>query len=221
LPRWQDGRVVEWTLSVAWPDQHWWSDPDLIVTVIPRNQAHAVGVEFRHDEEGPFVTGVAVRRHTWADGWRGERTHVSARDIQRLPLTRIVQAALAAASTAVKPEQRTGTSPTPGIGPGETSWIDEAPSEQFPGPQWLEEARKVLVPRGRPQPGKSTGFYRQIAESHRSFARAGKSPVKEIARRKKADENTVHQWVYRARQLGFLEPSPRSKHTPRQQRGDH
>jgi transposase len=39
----------------------------------------------------------------------------------------------------------------------------------------------------------------------------GISPVKEIARRKRVSENTVHQWVHRARKLDFLEPSTRSQ----------
>jgi transposase len=76
----------------------------------------------------------------------------------------------------------------------------------------MAEAGKVLLPRGRPKRGKSVDFYRELAKSYREFELGGLSPVKEIARRKRVSENTVHQWVHRMRhELGFLEPSPRSK----------
>lgn len=60
----------------------------------------------------------------------------------------------------------------------------------------------------------SVDWYRNLANSYREFELRGLSPVKEIARRKRVSENTVHQWVYRMRhELKFLEPSPRSKRT--------
>jgi hypothetical protein len=77
--------------------------------------------------------------------------------------------------------------------------------------QWADTARKVLVPRGRPKRGKSASFYKQLADSYRELAVTGASPVKEIARRKRVSENAVHQWIHRARNLGFLDPSPRTK----------
>jgi hypothetical protein len=87
--------------------------------------------------------------------------------------------------------------------------------ERFPELQWedtwADTARKVLVPRVRPQRGKAASFYKEIADAYRQLAASGVSPVKEIARRKRVSENTVHQWVHRARKLKFLEPSPRSQ----------
>jgi len=102
--------------------------------------------------------------------------------MRRLPLTKIIAAALVVAS---KPS----------------------------GYDYRAEAQAATAPRGRPERGKSTTFYRELADSYRSFAERGKSPVKEIARRKRVSENTVHQWVYRARNLGFLEPSARTRHS--------
>lgn len=67
------------------------------------------------------------------------------------------------------------------------------------------------MPRGRPQRGKATGFYREIADSYRAYVKAGEPPVKKIARQKRVSENTVHQWIYQARKYGFLEKSLRSK----------
>jgi hypothetical protein len=214
--------ATKWNLGVEWPEQQSWDDPELVVTFFGEDIPYAVFVELRKDEEGPFVTGVCVRRHIWADGWKGERTYVSPRDIQRLPLARMVRAALAAAATVERPE----VPELPGMGRptgkkfrGRPDLIkydyrDEEQRKHFPPrpeDQWAEDARRILVPRGRPQRGRSASFYREIADSHRNFTLADLSPVKEIARRKRVSENTVHQWVHRARKLGFLEPSPRSK----------
>jgi hypothetical protein len=145
-------------------------------------------------------------------GWEGERTNVSPRDIQRLPLARMMAAALAAAAAAERPADvpRLPSGAQPGRGqiafdPGDNPrWAES-------GPLWAREARRVLIPKGRPQRGKSARFYSEIAKAHRELAAAGVNPVKEIAQRKKVPENTVHQWIHRARRLGLLEPSPRSK----------
>ena len=76
-------------------------------------------------------------------------------------------------------------------------------------------AREILaqtrVPRGRPERGRSTDFYRDLARAYQELAAANVRPVPEIARRKRVDENTVHQWIHRARKLGFLPPSSRGK----------
>jgi hypothetical protein len=214
----------KWTIGVEWPERHWYSDPELVLTFFGQELPYAVAVELCRDEDGPFVTGVSVRRHTLA-GWDGRtRTHVSPRDVQRLPLARIVTAALAAAATVEQP-----TDPVPFVGqlpgtgieriPGRPHQLmydyrDDEQRERFPPRpehQWAEDARKILVPRGRPKRGKSASFYKDIGKNHREFAAMGLSPVKEIGRRKRVSENTVHQWVHRARALGFLEPSPRSQ----------
>jgi hypothetical protein len=76
----------------------------------------------------------------------------------------------------------------------------------------LSEISKILLPRGRPGGGeRSVLFYKGIAEAYRELTKQEKSPAKEIARRKRVSENTAHQWIYKARLHGFLEPSPRSR----------
>jgi hypothetical protein len=76
----------------------------------------------------------------------------------------------------------------------------------------LAEISKSLVPPGRPAGGeRSVVFYKGIAEAYRQLTEQQKSPAKEIARRKRVSENTAHQWIYKARLHGFLEPSPRSR----------
>jgi hypothetical protein len=222
-----------WTLTASWQNTEaqgrWYTDPELVVTVIEQERGPdgrlAVSVDLRFDEDGPYVTGIAVRRHHMA-GYRGERTNVAPRDVQRLPLAKMVSAALAFASTSEKPP------PTQFLRPDEiaagwtsrpfdprvevemTYYLGAEPPEErwFPEAQPLVDARKILLPRGRPQRGRSVDFYRELAKSYRNLELAGLSPVKEIARRKRVSENTVHQWVHRMRhELGFLEPSPRSK----------
>jgi hypothetical protein len=183
--------------------------PQLAVVAHQTDAPYTVTVELRFDRDGaPFVIGVAVRRQTpwWEeDGWEAgeERPHVSPRDVQRLPLAGIVRAALAAASAAERRTLETGEPVT-----SETARVLTDQGEDW---DWAEDARKVLTPHGRPQHGKSAKWYSELADSYRGFARAGKSPVKEIATRKRVSENTVHQWVHRAREIGVLEPSPRSK----------
>jgi hypothetical protein len=204
----------EWkALRIEWPEKNWWTDPELLITLFPPEPPYAVTVEFQRDADGPFVTGIAVRRHVHA-GWDGKRTQVSPRDVQRLPLAMIVRAAVAAASSvpAEPPTPRRGSQPLPGSRGMAIHYIDDEESHaKFPRAEFVEDARRILMPRGRPQRGKSVEFYRDLAETHRAAARAGKSPAKEIARRKGVSANTAHQWIHRTRQLGFLEPSPRSK----------
>jgi len=207
----------EWTLGIDYPEKRWYSDPDLVITVFPSDSDYAIAVELVRPSDGPpFATGVAVRRVHMLSGPLEEPTDVSPRDVQRLPLAAIVRAALAAAATA--PEEP----PAGGRGEairGRVGYIVYDPGderrEKYQDVPWVEEARKILVPRGRPKHGKSTAYYRDLAGSYRELAKAGySSPVKEIARRKQVSENTVHQWIHRARHLGFLEPSSRSKRPP-------
>lgn len=60
---------------------------------------------------------------------------------------------------------------------------------------------RILVPRGRPQRGKSVKFYRDLLKSAHEFRQQGLSPAKEIARRKGVSPNLVHQWLHVARRL--------------------
>jgi hypothetical protein len=213
-----DVTPAEWRpLRLDWFDATDETSPEFAVVVFPVEAPYTVTVEFRRDPDArPFVMGVAVRyQPLWAfedDFWERdeeERPHVSPRDVQRLPLARIVRAAIAAANSAERPViESTGK---PAVSETARLFADESAEPWKGDPPWAEAARKILVPRGRPERGKSAKFYKDLADSHRAFALAGKSPVKEIARRKGVSENTVHQWVHRARRLGILDPSPRSK----------
>jgi hypothetical protein len=164
--------------------------PDFTLTVQLRGSPYLVAIEIclSGDEATPFASGTSIRR--------SDRGRVSARDVQRLPLSAMMRAATAAVGAAVRE----------GAG-----WSAEVPPFKIgDGDRWPHKARKVLVPRGRPQRGKSTEFYREIARTHDEYSALGLSPAKEIASKKNVPEGTVHQWFHRARNLGFLARSPRS-----------
>ena len=145
---------------------------------------YAVDVEFVRDSEGELVpVGVAVRR-TFPTSRRKKRGEypvaqgiepepISAVDLRKIPFGRVIRAATTAAR------------------------------EPFPTDKRHDELESILVPRGRPQRGRSVKFYRQIAEAARAYKRLGISPAKEIARRKGVSENLVHQWLYVARRQGL------------------
>lgn len=211
---------LEWRpLRVDWLDPDDEADPELAVVVYPTGAPYTVSVELRRHSDGAwFVIGIAVRRqYPWweepsgweasDERWASENPHVSPRDVQRLPLARIVRAALAAASSAERPNLATGK-------PAASSVARIFAEDGITPPQeaaWAQVAQRVLLPRGRPQRGKSVDFYRELANSYRALARTGVSPPKVIARRKRVSTNTVYQWLYRARDLGFLELPPGSK----------
>ena len=97
-----------WTIQVehrAAPEP--W-EPELVVTVLPMvvrtdDEAYAVAVELRYDNDTPRVIGVAVRRHPRAGGI--DRPAVSLRDVQRLSLRPRVDAAIAFAGEARQSEE--------------------------------------------------------------------------------------------------------------------
>ena len=92
--------ATKWHLGIEWPRRYWYTDPELVLTFLPSDSPYSIAVELRRDDDGPFITGIAVRRSRFGEGWDGKsRTHVAPRDIQRLSLAPIVQAALAAAAT--------------------------------------------------------------------------------------------------------------------------
>ncbi len=138
---------------------------DYLVEVEIRGNPSADG------ELEPVAAGLNVRR--WPDE-EGNYRGVAPREIQRLPLTRIRDAALVA-------------------------W--RSSDDEYPG----DAVDRLLAPRGRPERGKATSFYREIAAAYRGFKSRGLSPAKEIAKRKRVEENTVYTWIHRARQLGYLE----------------
>lgn len=122
------------------------------------------------------VIEIAVRRR---DGG-----NVSTREIRRLPLKTVVDAALVAVSVPV--------------------------AERTEG-DWLKRVRRASVPKKGPQHGHSYKFYKQLAAAHRRYASEGKRPAVEIAREMGVPANRVHQWILRARRMRLLEPSPQAK----------
>ena len=147
----------------------------------------SVTIDVLHDDDGARIGRVEI----------GGRD-LSARDIQRLPLASALKAAIAAAR--VFSEQNDSGVVLPLY---DTEKIESG---------WAGAANKVLLPRGGPPTRRPAKFYKQIAEAYNALALKGVvSPVKEIARRKRVSENTVHQWVYKARELKFLDRSPRSR----------
>lgn len=62
-------------------------------------------------------------------------------------------------------------------------------------------SRIASMMRRRVSPSAHVPFYKELARAYQELARAGVRPVPEIARRKRASENTVHQCFYGLRQL--------------------
>lgn len=174
---------------------------------------YVVTIEMRRDSKGAVVpTGVTVRRAVPTekppsrDDDDGEaylryrmrlRKHghgrllwpedaeplpLSATELRRIPFGAYVRAALALAE---------------GGRPGKPS-IDEAAAE----------AVRLVLPKGRPERGRSLDFYRGLLRAHDVLVQRGEAhPVRVIARQKGVPENTVHQWLYRAREIKRKEGS--------------
>jgi hypothetical protein len=202
--------------------------PDRSITFPTPDGDHHVTLELVETSEGPIVVGLAVRRTTplepeppgedirpgstkpalteeqtarrldyqrrrnkarrdkpGAQLFGAEPRPVSPRDVRRLPLGSYVRAAQAIASARFFP-------------------VEDYAED-------VEKARRILLPRGRPQRGKGTKFYEEIARAYEQLAARGKNPAVEIAKRKSRElgeeisTNTVHQWIFRARGFGFLD----------------
>jgi hypothetical protein len=187
----------------------WPPPPEAIIRVEDPDTPYVVDVETRRDQGGNLhVTGIAVRvtvptkpqpdpepnaQVRWPDvpGYEGvpcfeDLPDVSPRDVRRLPLSTYMRVARAVRYEETDPDLK-----------------GKASREQ-----WLRSIEAASVPRGRPKMN-DTRFYKEIANSYTAFQAQGRSPAKEIARRKRVSRNLVDQWIYRARQLGFLEPAGR------------
>lgn len=106
----------------------------------------------------------------------GEPLPLSSREVRRLPLDRALKVAVVA-KTAQRP-------------------VGFALSEA------------LHMPRGKPTGGEhSIALYKWVAAEYRRCVLANiKSPAKEISKRKGGVPlNTVYQWIYQAREKGFLE----------------
>ncbi len=181
-----EGRVRGTGAETLW----WPAEPDLFETVFGYASPYVVTVGFvrPRPEDVPVPVEVTIRRAfpvsevDSSSGFKSEPAPLSAREVRRLPLDRIVRAATAAA--------------------------DRGPVVS------ASEISKVLIPRGRPTGGeRSIKFYKEIADAYREIQQLDpdESPARVIARRKRVPENTVHQWIYKARDRGFLERPPRAR----------
>ena len=160
--------------GVRWP-----YPPEWIVRFLPEDASYVVDVEIALEEEGKYLTGIAVRsgvptsptgtpQDPWLEG--SEYEPVVPRDVQRLPLGRYVRAALAIVNDPFTEDGR-------------------------------REVQRILVPKGRPSRGHGAEFYRDLLATARRLEEQDMRPVPEIARRKRVSENVVHQWLHRARDL--------------------
>jgi hypothetical protein len=188
------GWWIKGSQSFDWPNRPapvpeaegdaWAPPPEAVVWVRRDDLPYVVGVEFLRTEEGTVhPVGVSVRvmaPHPFPRDTEVDLPPLSARVVRRLPLGSYVDAAVAWASHPLFVLRNVA-----------------APDEAW------DEVRRAVAPRGRPS--YNTDFYAEIAEIHRALTIKGKRPVPEIARRKRVSPNTVHQWIYRARQLGLLE----------------
>ena len=194
MPRWW----IKGSQSMNWPKHpasvpeaqgDSWSPPPESRVLVRRNDLpYIVEVELLRTDDGTVEpVGVSVRvlaPHPFTADTEVDLPPLSARVLRRFPLGSYLDAAVAWASHPLFVIRNIA-----------------APDEAW------EEVRRAVAPRGRPS--HNTKFYEEIAEIYRALMIDGKRPVPEIARRKKVSPNTVYQWVYRARQLGFLEKPAR------------
>lgn len=120
---------------------------------------------------------------------------LSSRDVRRMPLATLIEAAVALGNSWRE------------LGLGEPS----AEGREWPSDEDWRRLRRARVPRGRPQRGDGASFYRGLAKAHRALVAQGKKPSIEIARANDVSPVTARQWIFRARQLGFLEPVPKGR----------
>jgi hypothetical protein len=181
--------------GAPWPLPHKEDDPVVLI----QDGEYLISVEFTRDSEGnPVPTGLRVQRAVPMDPQPGLMPQMPQGEVFML------RADAVAPRWSKEPEAVSAREirrlPL-------TAYVEAAVAYITPGGRFeaLGRLREIHLPRGLPKRGRSTSFYREIAEAYRRLRAQGKRPVPEIARRKRVDQNTVHQWVYRARQLGFLD----------------
>jgi hypothetical protein len=112
---------------------------------------------------------------------------VSAAEIRKIPFGRIIRAAITSAAS-MEPFKK-----------GVADYPERLLQERH------DELERILVPRGRPQRGRSVKFYCDLLKAARAFEKQGLSPAKEIAQRKEGvSPNLVHQWLHVARRYDAL-----------------
>lgn len=188
---------------------------DVVVRMEIPSGGYVVDAEFVRDQHGdPVLTGLLVRTSSQGkDGTPGrDPVGLSPRDVKRLPLASCIRTTTAHARFALG-----GLFNVWGWASEEarSEWREQWDAERLEIAMATSDAwvPRSSLPRGRPAKGRSTRWYKDLAKVHEELEAAGtQSPAGEIARRKGVPVNTVYQWVYRARQLGFLPPAPTKKH---------
>jgi hypothetical protein len=169
-----------------------WPMPPQSIVRAWHDDDYVIDVELRLGEhDTPVVTGISVRRAvpmerrrdfkrepSWPDD--AVPRSVSPRDVQRLPLSTVVRAALLwTQATKDDPESRERA--------GKMGRVDRI----------LARSRGKKGPRG-------DEFYRTLGLAHYEFVRAGvQSPVKELATQMGEPPGNIHVWLHRARKRGF------------------
>jgi hypothetical protein len=169
--------------GVTWPCPIEW-----VIRFIPDESPHAIDVEVMEGNDGSYdVTGISVRATTptspggtlenpWLEG--GQFDPIVARDVQRLPLTQYTRAAIAI----IKSNR-----------PFSTEHAERIAKRIV--------AERIVMPRGRPSKGVGPEFYLELLAVAKELEKQGIRPVPEIAKRKRVNQNLVHQWLHRARKL--------------------
>ncbi len=180
--------------GVLWPFPAEWT-----VRFLPEDSPYVVDVEVASDEDGAhYLTGIATRSGV--------------------------------------PTSASGTPDDPWLEGAEYDPVSPRDAQRLPLSRYAraalaivndplteegrQEARRILVPRGRPSRRRGAAFYRELLRAARDLEEQGILPVPEIARRKQVSENLVHQWLHRARKLEATPSSPNepANSTPRRGR---
>ncbi len=168
--------------GVLWPYPAEWT-----VRFLPEDSPYVVDVEIAIDEDGThYVTGIAARSGvpTSASGTPKDPWLEGAEygPVSPRDVQRLPLSRYARAALAI---------------------VNDPLTEEG-----RQEARRILMPRGRPSRRRGPDFYRELLATARHLEEQSVRPVPEIARRKDVSENLVHQWLHRARKLEVTSSSP-------------
>lgn len=147
--------------------RQWPEEPNVHLEVSVTLREHVVSIVF-----APFDSDVL--EPVMVTAARADADRVSPRDIQKLPLGRVVEVARALLTAP-------GVIPAIKTGKGQP-WID------------IGKLDRIRVPNR-----KSPDFYLQIAATARQLKARNQSPAQELARAMNVSRNLVDQWLHVAR----------------------
>lgn len=159
----------------------------------PDRLAYVIEIEFGdRDEEDQQPSNVTAIRVSCSDG------AVLSRDVRRMPLDAYVKAARSSLTLArIELMTEAGHAPPRMTKKQQRELLGISHAWE----RAQQDLATVTVPRGRPQAGRSTKWYADLLASARQLEAQGKSANRELARRKHVSENTIRQWIHRARKL--------------------